>query len=217
MHIVAVGAPKGGVGKTTTAVTLAAVAAADGARVLVVDADPNGSALDWLGQEDAAVPGVDVADGRDLAALRRLRRARGYDLVVVDLPGARAGAFGAILRGPDGPVADLLLAPTGPELVELRPTLRVVHGEALPLGLPVLVAFTRVLTASLPRAIERRDQLRADGIPVAETIIRRYSVFDEAAEQGRTVLGIPGSHSYARAAEADYRALAEEMFKAVLS
>ena len=212
MRILAVGGPKGGKGASTTAVTLAAIAARSGHSVLLVDGDPNRSATDMAEAAGDVLP-VDLADGQDPAALARLRQLDGYDLALVDLPGAREGAFEAVLRGNGkGPVADLLLVPTAPEILDLRPTLRVVRGEVIPLGLPYVLVFTRVPTAALAGATQRQDELRAAGLEVARTVIRRYSVYNEAAERGGTVLDLPGLHSYARLAEADYRALADEVF-----
>lgn len=52
MNIIAVEASKGGVGKTTTAVNLAAAAARAGRKVLLVDGDPQGNSGVMLGQQD---------------------------------------------------------------------------------------------------------------------------------------------------------------------
>jgi len=120
----AIGSPKGGVGKTVTAVHLATVAATVlGLRVLLVDGDENRSSLDWVTRAGDASP-LDVAPGTP-DEVRRLRQGSGYDLAVVDLPGAREGAFQAVLTGDgDGPVADYLLVPTGAEVMDLRPVVR---------------------------------------------------------------------------------------------
>lgn len=214
MRIVAIGGPKGGKGASTTAVTLAAIATRAGLSVLLVDGDVNRSSTDMAEAAGDLLP-VDVADGQNPGALRRLRELGGYDLAIVDLPGAREGAFEAVLQGAGRPVADLLVVPSAPEAMDLRPTLRVIRGEIVPLGLPYLLVFTRVSTPALPRARERQAELRAAGLVVAETVIRRYAVYDEAVERGGTVLDLPGMHSYARLAEADYRALADEVFAAV--
>lgn len=218
MRIVAVGSPKGGVGKTTTAVTMATILAQAGARVLLVDCDANRSALDWCEDSGQTIP-LDVSDGQDLTSLRRLRYAGGYDLAVVDLPGARAGAFEAVLtpegRGglpPHLAVADLLVVPSSPELMDLRPVVRVVLGEVIPLRLPHLLVLTRVDPLGMARAHNRQTELHQTyGLTVARTVIRDYVIYREALERSRTVLDVGGEQSYARRAEQDYRALTAEV------
>jgi len=211
VQTLAVGSPKGGVGKTTCAGTLAVIAArVMGLRVLLVDADPNGSAVDWMGDADE----LDVTEGLDHDALRRLRDARGprtYDLAVVDLPGARVGAFQAVLSGA---VADVLVMPTAPEVMDVRPVRRVIRTEVMPLGVPYLVVLAKVAVEALPRARQRQGELREESrLTVADTIIRRFVAYDEAVERSRTVLDLGGAHHYARRAEEDYRSLAGEVFE----
>src|SRR6201997_2402825 len=119
---------KPGTGKTTSAVWLAHVFAQAGNSVLLVDADPSGSALEWsdlaamypgLAAEQAAFPFRIVAlPSRELH--RRLPEiARGDDVVIIDTPQLEDHAAIAMsaLR-----YADEIVIPCAPSPIEINRT-----------------------------------------------------------------------------------------------
>jgi chromosome partitioning protein len=81
---------KGGVGKTTTAINLAACLAEAGAQTLVVDLDPQANATSGLGEQAETASTYDLLDGAPLAEIVRRTRFSGLDLVPSrpDLAGA---------------------------------------------------------------------------------------------------------------------------------
>ena len=91
---------KGGVGKTTTAINLAACLAEAGARTLIVDLDPQANATSGLGERAGATSTYDLLDGAPLATLVQHTRFANLDLVpsrpelagaVVELAGREDG------------------------------------------------------------------------------------------------------------------------------
>ncbi|POX22480.1 ParA family protein, partial [Serratia marcescens] len=98
MQVVAVLSEKGGVGKTTTCMSLAGVTA-EASRTLVVDVDPQASASWWsanINDEHRPFDFATATDVTQLGGLRDKAEAEGYDVVFVDTPGSLEGR--AILK-----------------------------------------------------------------------------------------------------------------------
>jgi chromosome partitioning protein len=121
-RIIAVGNLKGGTGKSTIAVNLACRLAEKQRSVVLIDADPQGTAAAWL--RDGAPRGLSLISlplARASAAAawnEQLTGMRGcYDRTVIDLPPQAGECFEAALC-----IADLLIVPLTLSEVDLHAT-----------------------------------------------------------------------------------------------
>ncbi len=111
-RIYALANQKGGVGKTTTAINLAACLAEAGERSLVIDLDPQANATSGLGERANGVSTLDLLDGAPLGTLARPTRFANLDLVPARPELAAASVELSALAGGERYLADALAEAT---------------------------------------------------------------------------------------------------------
>jgi chromosome partitioning protein len=156
---------KGGVGKTTTAVYLAAVAARAKTPVVLVDADPQGSSAEWY--ETEPLDGVELVEG---PSVRTVTKAMGQAdaIVIVDTPPGEGTVVQAALGR-----ADSVVIPTRAGGVE--PNRVVTTLEMTPRDIPagVVICSARIGTNDLEATVEWWSELK---VPVWGIVPERVSI-----------------------------------------
>ncbi|WP_375609237.1 MULTISPECIES: ParA family partition ATPase [unclassified Bartonella] len=177
---------KGGVGKTTLSVNLAASFARTGARVLLIDVDPQGSALDWAAaREDAPLFSV-IGLPRATVHKEITQIGHSYDHIIIDGPPRVTDLVRSALMA-----SDLVLIPVLPSPYDIWAADGIVKliDEARVYKENLKSAF--VINRKIVNTAIGRDVNEALGIyqpvHVLSSSVAQRVIFAEAAAQGKAV------------------------------
>jgi chromosome partitioning protein len=174
--IVVVSALKGGVGKTTSSIYLAAVVSATRRSVVLIDADSQASAAEWLdGSDDQHLQKIDIVEApTDRLLLKALDRVSDEQVAIIDTPPGQERLLSKALER-----AGAALVPTRVGGVETTRANAVF--DLMPNGLPagIVIASARTFTRDYQDALVNWT---AAGVPVWGTVPERVAIAAGPAE-----------------------------------
>lgn len=177
---------KGGVGKTTLALHLATALSREGRRVLVVDADPQGSALDWAASRQDQPPFRVIGLPKPNLHKELPLLAQDYDHIVVDgPPRVYDVARSAILA------SNVVLIPVQPSPYDVWAAKEIVEliKEASSFAENMKAFFVvnrKIVNTAIGRDVT--EALAGYDIPTLAASVSQRVAFAESAAQGQTVL-----------------------------
>ena len=190
--IIAIANNKGGVGKSTTAVTLAAWLHEKGFRVMLADADAQQSSSQWMEEAYPDIPTLQL-DSADEILDTLEDHAREFDYVIADGPGSNSEISRALLM-----VADLAVLPCKASMLEVRAlsdaTKLLLQARKIRGGEPPAIIILNMVRPTYKLAMEMQKAAAALRLPIIKTFWRLRQVYADAPGQGTVVwkMGAPG-------------------------
>lgn len=190
MKIIAVLNEKGGTGKSTIAANLTTLLHRRGRRVVLVDADPQGTARDWraASPQNMDLPPVIAIDRA--TTLGQSLRSLSADFAVIDSP-AKAGDMAAAIVSASN-LALLVIQPSGADVWASAATVRLIRTKR-DMGGAIDAAFlvNRAMAGTKLSKLIRSGDWNEYGIDQMDATVGNRIAFAQAMTDGISVFDLP--------------------------
>lgn len=179
-HVISVIAEKGGVGKTTIALTLAVAALQAGFKVSVFDLDPQATATQWTDRREAEFPWVVAIPSTRLVASLEAAKKQGVNFVVVDTPPHAGSTSVEAVR-----YSDLTIIPVEPHLYTIETLPKINDILRLAGDLPALFLISKAATQG-KEGVDAATYIANMGFNVCPVILYLRAAHRHAGNVGMT-------------------------------
>lgn len=204
MKIIAIVNEKGGTGKSTAATNMATALHRRGKRVVLVDADPQGTARDWraASPEDADLPPVVALDRPQMLTSITALAA---DYVIIDTPAKAEAMAAGVIRVAH--VALVVIQPSGADIWASAATVKLIRSK-LDVGGKIDAAFlvNRVKAGTKLAGLVKGGDWNEYGLEQLTATIGDRTAYAQALTDGVSVYDLANSD-----AKADIDAVLAEM------
>lgn len=206
MPVIAIISQKGGAGKTTLALHLAAEAERLGLTSLIIDTDPQATASQWAEWREHRAPEVIDSLAATLPRKIEAAKAQGAEFIVIDTPPHAHSEATAAAR-----LADFILIPCRPSAFDLAAIQTTAQLVTDTLNKPAAVVFTAG-NANAPRTYEEAAAVVADfGLEACPIHVADRAVFRRACAEGKTAQEIEPKGKAAEEIQAFYKWISERV------
>lgn len=201
MQVLSFVSQKGGSGKSTLSANVAAALQRRGKRVLMIDADPQGTLMDWQAVRTSNVSLPPVVAATTAKDLQSAIKGAEVDFVVIDSPGRSAPLTAAAVAL--STVALIVVQPSAPDVWASAATVEQVRAARL--------AGAKVEAAFVVNRVQPGTRLAAEfgggawndaqDIDRAETMVGNRTAFAVSFTDGLSVFDVPGADAARREIE----------------
>lgn len=192
MKVVVIGNQKGGVGKTTICTNLAVAAVLDKKRVLIIDADTQGSSMafravrEQLGKDDISAVSIITA-----TVHKDVKKFSNFDLVFIDAGGRDNTLFRSAITAAAGGILIIPLEPSAYDIWATEDTFKILQEASSYVNIPAYCLFNKLMpnTIVAKEAAEALEDMTKDAnVILLQTDLVSRQDYKKSASKGLGVI-----------------------------